>query len=315
MTAGRKPLATKAADPNEPVVLEAEFSSAMEGMRQEGKSLSLAGSQHAATVRAVAAQFGYQLPAECVDPDLIQRDISSNMRRTAEAMLQVGLGLIVLKEACQHGEFMARLGVLGFEPSVARRYMTVASKLSKRATSHVLLKAIDSQSKLLELIVLDDEQLEEFELTGQTGELKLDDVATMSVKELRAKVRELKGEVESKEGLLTTRSKNIDALEERLARMKKAPPDEVRLELQRNATSKFNDAVGALRGQFSDSIRVLVEHAAESGTEADTAFMAGLVGQVQVALNTLRDTYGIPDIAPALIPDWVNDPSFENFAG
>lgn len=298
----------------EPDLDQPRIENAMVTMRQEGQSLSLAESQHAATVRAVAAQVGYQLPAECVDPDLIQRDISANMRRSVEACLEVGRGLTVLKAACQHGMFMARLDVLGIDRSVAVRFMQAAHKFSNVASTHHLTKAIGNQTKLFEMLVLDDEQLEELELTGQTGELKLDDVATMSVKELRAKVRELKGEVESKEGLLTTRSKNIDALEERLARMKKAPPDEVRLELQRNATSQFNDALGAVKGTFSDSIRVLVEHARETGTDADTAFMAGLVGEMQAAITTLRDTYGIPDIAPALIPDWVNDPAFENFA-
>lgn len=168
----------------------------LEEAGEAAKQLAVIHSQQEATVRAVAAQLGYQLPADCTDPDLIQRDIAANMRRTAEAMVQVGLGLICLKEACQHGEFLARLEVLRFEPRVAQRYMQVAKKLSNASTSSHLLKVIDSQSKLLELIVLDDEQIEELELTGQTGELQLDDIATMSVKELRAAVRETRADLE-----------------------------------------------------------------------------------------------------------------------
>ncbi|MFV9605255.1 hypothetical protein ACNUIU_33560 [Pseudomonas aeruginosa] len=38
--------------------------------------------EHDNQVRAVAAQLGYQLPADCTDPDLIQRDIAANMRRS-----------------------------------------------------------------------------------------------------------------------------------------------------------------------------------------------------------------------------------------
>ena len=129
----------------------------LEEAGEAAKQLAVIQSQQEATVRAVAAQLGYQLPADCTDPDLIQRDIAANMRRTAEAMVQVGLGLICLKEACQHGEFLARLEVLRFEPRVAQRYMQVAKKLSNASTSSHLLKVIDSQSKLLELIVLDDE--------------------------------------------------------------------------------------------------------------------------------------------------------------
>jgi len=212
MTAGRKSLVAKQTEQDEPIVLEQEFSSAMDNMRREGQSLTLAESQRQATVRVVALRVGYQLPGDCADPGLIQRDVASNMRRTAEAMLQVGLGLICLKEACQHGEFLARLEVLRFEPRAAQKYMQVASRLSNAPSTARLLKVVESQTKLLELIVLDDEQLEELELTGQTGELKLDDVATMSVKELRAKVRELKGDVAAKEEVLSRRAKQVGGL-------------------------------------------------------------------------------------------------------
>lgn len=235
------------------------------------------------------------------------------MRRTAEAMLQVGLGLLVLKEACRHGEFVARLQVLGFEPRVAQKYMQVARRLSNAPSTAHLLKAVESQTKLLELIVLDDEQLEELELTGQTGELKLDDVATMSVKELRAKVRELKGDVAAKEEVLTRRSDQINALEEKLSRAKKMPADEVLAEIQSEATAMLNDTRGALIGKFAACVEAIDAHHAEHGGDS-AVFLAGLVGQLQVDLNALRDRFGIPDVAPAMIPEWVNDPAFATLA-
>lgn len=124
---------------------------------------------------------------------VIQRDISANMRRSVEACLEVGRGLTVLRAACDHGSFTARLDVLWIEPRVAQRFMATSRKFSNATTSS-LLKAAGTQSKLFEMLVLDDEQLEELELTGQTGELKLDDVASMSQKELRAALRELRKE-------------------------------------------------------------------------------------------------------------------------
>lgn len=168
----------------------------LEEAGEAAKQLAVIQSQQEATVRAVAAQLGYQLPADCTDPDLIQRDIATNMRRTVESMIEVGRGLLVLKEACPYGEFQKRLDVLGFEQRAARRYMQVVAKFAKRSTSTVLLEAADTQSKLLEMLVLDDEQLEELEQTGQTGELQLDDIATMSIKELRAAVRETRADLE-----------------------------------------------------------------------------------------------------------------------
>lgn len=166
------------------VVIEME---AVEQSIDAANSLALITAQHHSAVRAVATQLGYSL--DSVDPDLIQRDIASNMRRSVEACLEVGKGLRVLKEACGHGNFMARLEVLGIDDAVAQKFMQAAKKFANTSTSR-LLGTVKNQSTLFEMLVLDDEQLEELELTGQTGELALDDVATMSVKELRAKLRQ-----------------------------------------------------------------------------------------------------------------------------
>lgn len=174
-------------------------------------ALAVANQQQDARVRAVALRVGYQLPADSTDPDLIQRDIAANMRRSVESCLEVGRGLIALKEACAHGQFMSRLDVLGIEDRVARRFMQSALKFTNRASTPVL-KAAGNQTKLFEMLVLDDDQIEELELTGQTGELKLDDVATMSVKELRTKLRELRHKDEATQRLLDDKNKKLDEL-------------------------------------------------------------------------------------------------------
>ncbi len=291
---------------DETVIIEERTAASLELMREETQSHALAESQHQAHVRAVAAKIGYQLPSDCADPDLIQRDVAVNMRRTAEAMLQVGLGLICLKEACQHGEFRARLEVLRFEPSVASRYMKVARKLSNVATSQHLLKVIDNQSKLLELIVLDDEQLEELALTGETGELKLDDLPSMSVKELRAAIRELRAEKEANEKLLAYKSKMLDEA----ALIKAAPVNEQLEAMRADAMANMRDCRGSLIGKVTDALVSFDEHSRAHGVEVDLAFMAGIVGQLQADLTALRDRLGIPDVTPALIPEWVSDPEF-----
>ncbi|MGA0610540.1 hypothetical protein [Caldimonas sp. KR1-144] len=166
---------------------------ALQKLDADVKQLVAIDSQAEAHVRAVALRIGYQLPADSTDPDLIQRDIAANMRRSVEACLEVGRGLTALKAACQHGQFLARLEVLGIEPRVTQRFMQAALKFANASTAP-LLKAAGTQSKLFELLVLDDEQIEELALTGQTGELALDDVATMSVKELRAEVRQVRAD-------------------------------------------------------------------------------------------------------------------------
>lgn len=247
-----------------------------------------------ARVRAVAVSLGYQLPADATDPDLIQRDISANMRRSVEACLEVGKGLAVLKAACDHGQFAARLDVLGIDKYVAARFMQSAGKFSKLPTS-ATLKAIGNQSKLFEMLVLDDEQIEELELTGQTGELSLDDVATMSVKELRAALREAREEKGAVEKVLADKNTANDKLRAQLKRIQAAPPDEQLLALQREATSIMNDALGAIRGQLRQALIALQNH----GEDDNSLFAAGLVGQLQGDLTALREEFQLPDVSTA----------------
>lgn len=274
-----------------PVLNEAAF----ERLGQNTNELVLMQAQHESAVRAIALQVGYQLPAECTDPDLIQRDISANMRRSVEACLEVGRGLAVLKTACGHGNFMARLDVLGIEMHVASRFVSAATRFSNLPTSANLTRAIGNQSKLFEILVLDDGQMEELELTGQTGDLKLDEIATMSVKELRTALREARAEGSANQSILDKKNSTIDRLEREKKRIQAAPPNEVLADLQREATAIMNDALGAVRGGMRQALIALKNH----GDEDHSLFMAGLVGQVQADLAALREEFHLPDVSNA----------------
>ena len=115
--------ATKTQEPVTDVVLN---QGAVTVIEQTQDALAVEDQQMQARVRAVALQVGYQLPGDCIDPDLIQRDIAANMRRSVEACLEVGRGLATLKAACLHGSFAARLEVLGVEARVAQKFMQSA---------------------------------------------------------------------------------------------------------------------------------------------------------------------------------------------
>lgn len=302
-TPGRKKTAPTAPEVLDPVA-EQQTGQALATMRQDATAQSLAVSQHDAAVRAVAAQVGYQLPADCTDPDLIQRDISANMRRSVEACLEVGRGLRVLKEACEHGNFVARLEVLGLDRTVAVRFMQAATKFSNVATSHHLTKAVGTQSKLFELLVLDDEQIEELERAGQTGELSLDDVATMSVKELRAKLRETRAELKFTEEISAEKTQRIETLQREAKRINPVPPDEQRAELLKEVSTHVNTALGMLNGAVAQSFAVLSDHDAMAGQDS-LQIMAGYVAQLQQAIHALRDDYNLSDFVGDGTPEWM----------
>ena len=270
--------------------------------------LAVLHTQQEATVRAVAAQLGYQLPADCTDPDLIQRDIAANMRRSVEACLEVGRGLRVLKEACEHGQFTARLDVLGIDKYVASRFMQSAAKFSK-LPSNATLKAIGNQTKLFEMLVLDDEQIEELELTGQTGELKLDDIATMSVKELRGALRETRAQVEDKERVLADKSTRMDQLTEELVRTKRrvnaATPVDIGEEIRREAGEAAFEIEALVRGKLHATLKALLDHGDDNGLDHDD-FTAGLLCQVEKSLRQLRGEFSIKEAPDGDdVPAWI----------
>jgi predicted transposase YbfD/YdcC len=268
---------------------------AFEKLDIDARELTLVKSQHDSAVRAVAQQLGYQLPADCTDPDLIQRDIRANMRRSVEACLEVGRGLGVLKVACGHGNFVDRLDILGIDRFVAARFIAAAAKFTNVRSNAHFLEAVGTQTKLLEMLVLDDEQIEELALTGQTGELDLDDVATMSVKELRTNLREMKQEKQATDHLMADKNKKIDQLKAQARRIEKLPPDEQLQQLLQEAAAITRDAMGAVRGGVRQALIAIKNH----GTDDNSVIMAGLVGQVQADLNALREEFNLPDVSNA----------------
>jgi hypothetical protein len=258
-----------------------------------------------ASVRALAVQLGYQLPADCTDPDLIQRDIAANMRRSVEACLEVGRGLRVLKAACEHGNFMARLDVLGVDDGVARKFMQAATKFASRSTP--MLKAIGNQSKLFELLLLDDEQIDELELSGQTGELRLDDVASMSVKELRAALRETRESYSAQGEVMARKNSELDETRQTLEKTRRQvaamTPDERAKALRQEVAALAYEAETDITGKLREGFNKLAEHAEAHGVD-HRSFKASLVRQLETLLAAIRSEFHLPEDMEGA-PDWL----------
>ena len=124
-------------------------------------------------------------------------------------MLAAGRALLVVREHIHHGEWNEFLDRLSIDRTLAKRMQQAALKFSNGATSHHLLEAAGNKSKLIELLVLDDDQVAELNEGGTVAGITLDDVATMSVSDLRKTLREARAEAEANDKLLsekTTRS-------------------------------------------------------------------------------------------------------------
>ena len=130
-------------------------------------STAIALSEHEADIVArrqlTVAEFGEGLPYV---PEHYEHEIRRELRRGCEAFIRAGRLLVVVQECAPHGEWLGMLDRIGVEESQARRMMTAARRLANRATSHDLVAAAKTQSKLIELLSLPEEEFGELVDTG-----------------------------------------------------------------------------------------------------------------------------------------------------
>lgn len=154
-------------------------------------AVALATAQAEAKTRALAQQLRYE---GSLLPEALENSAREAIRRINMSVFELGAYLLLLRSECPHGDFMARLERLDLEPRVAQRYMQITQRFAPNASAPTYLMGL-SKGKLAEMLVLDDEQIDELALTGKTGELAADDLATMSVRELRESCRRERAKV------------------------------------------------------------------------------------------------------------------------
>lgn len=281
--------ATRGRTPNQPATpATVQLKPGMaDDLVQAQNELAVLDQQQATRVRAVASQLKYE---GSLNPDALENGARDAIRRINLAVFELGGYLLMLREASVHGAFLPTLERLELEPRVAQQYMQITNRFAVAKTSSHL--AALGKSKLMEMLVLDQEQLEEFALTGQTGEFKLDDVASMSVRELRKALRDIRQEKAAVEKVLEHKNKQIDSLQ----LVQVLPFDDKRAEVEKKATHVMRDCLGAVRGGLRQAL-VALNDAPDYASKG--VFMAGLVGAVQADLAALREEFNLPDVSSA----------------
>lgn len=170
--------------------------------------LALINSEKADNANALAEQLDYD---GAMTVSGLEEEIRFYQRRTVEACLELGKRLLIFKELTPHGEFAIRTELLGISDRMSRKFMSATLKFSKRNSSSVLLAA-GTQTKLLELVVLDDEEIDALESGESVRGLKLDTIETMSVSELKKALREAKANAEAQSRVMADKNAKIDEL-------------------------------------------------------------------------------------------------------
>jgi chromosome segregation ATPase len=183
-----------------------------------------------------------------------------------------------------------------------------------------LLPKIDSQTKLFELLVLDDEEIAELAESGMTGELALDDVATMSVKELRAALRESRAEREAFEKRSEKSAARTQALESELEHLRMTPAtisraaEEAAREAGAAAAERDRLKKAASPHEIQKSVEELEGRIGEWAAFAETCGQPVTPGEAEIlrgqirnlcrAAMNLRDGFDAAHPLPDEKPEW-----------
>lgn len=248
-------------------------------------------------------------------PEHYEAEIRGALRTGCEAFLRAGRLLAVARECAAHGEWLGMLERLGIESRQAQRMVDAAKRMSNASTSTHLTKAIGTQSKLIELLSLPDDQFAELAETGKTGDLGADEIANMSTRELRIAVRKARQKAESADADLSHANAEIAETKRRLnaanRHWARATPDEQIKSQYMGITGVVLEILSLItsRGAPGAEISSLRERMAELITDPGIdrrhdLFIAGKIAEIERELHVLRDEFYIPH-------DCVGDPRIE----
>lgn len=278
----------------------------------DGLSVSLnAMSEHRLEIMQ---QFGDGLPYE---RDRIVHETRFYMAQSAEAMLEAGKRLVILKENEPHGDF---IDIVESQLSLSKRTAQVMMQASLKYLSPKLepkaqALALLGKTKLFELMTEDDEDLVELADGGTIAGMSLDDIDRMTSRELKAALREARETNAAQQRVLADKNEKIDSLSTKLekkSRIQPPKPDEEVKRLRAEVTALAVEAESAIAVRLSSAFETLCAYCAENMIDTPRDFMAGLVCQLESTARSLRSTFDLPDEPTGnAAPSWLTDPTPE----
>ena len=232
------------------------------------------------------------------------------VRQTMEGMFELGRALIIIKEHTPHGRF-AEIAEkeFGLGRRESQRLMNATLRFIDPKMKQAQPKLMTlGKSKLLELLVEDDDTLLELAEGGEVNGNTFDDVDRMTIKELRVALRESRETAEAKDKVIADKNKKVDELAEKLSKKqtgdKEPKPADVGIEL----TMQLGSLEVGIRSQIS-RLREMFEQMAAHGEAHGfdhRAKMVGTLNQIILDCEQLRESYALPTEAPTdNVPEWL----------
>ncbi len=234
------------------------------------------------------------------------------VRQTMEGMFELGRALIIIKEHTPHGRF-AEIAEqeFGLGRRESQRLMNATLRFmdpKMKQAQPQLMKL--GKSKMLELLVEDDDTLLEFAEGGEINGNTLDDVDRMTVKELRVALRESRETAEAKDKVIADKNKKVDELAEKLAKKQTGVKEPKAEDVGSDLLMMLSSLEVSIRSQVSrlkELFDQLNAHREAHGFD-HRAKMVGTLNQIILDCETLRESYALPTKAPTDdVPEWLAD--------
>ena len=233
------------------------------------QTTEIAISTHTQKLGNLALSLGYE---GALTVGALEDEIRFYQQRSVEAVLELGKRLLILKEITPHGEFTKRIEMLGISKRTAQRFMSVVLKFSK-TTSMSLLEKSGNGTKLLELMVLDDDDIDVIDQGGSIGDVSLDTIETMSVRELKKALRDAKADIDAKEQVIKTKDQKANELLAENAKLKSPAQIKKRAEteqqqLTKKALEELDSACATMHNdvvRFTNNINSILDAINEHG--------------------------------------------------
>lgn len=259
---------------------------------------------HSQQATEALSRIGYDEP---YDRERVVQETRFYMGQSAEAMLEAGRRLIVLKECEPHGVFTDIVeNRLKINLRTAQRMMAAATKfimnpaLGAKATALSLL----GTTKLLELMTESDEDLAELAEGGTVAGMTLDEIDRMTTRELKAALREAKEDLQSKNKMLDKKNRVIDALEVEKNLIQTLTPSETVKRLRREAFSCMGDISSAIGAQLQVAVQRLLDEDRDSNIS--TAYQ--LLSHLKRQIYGMFDEFGIPsEMGGDIDRSWIDE--------
>ncbi|EKP2011522.1 DUF3102 domain-containing protein [Salmonella enterica] len=256
---------------------------------------------------AIMEQFGEGLPYERTR---VIHEAKFYMSQSAEAMLEAGKRLVILKENEPHGDFTEIVtSQLGMAERTARLIMQAAMKYcSPQLDTKRQALAVLGKTKLFELMTEDDEELAELTEGGTVAGMTLDDIDRMTSRELRKALRESKEDLAASRKLNAEKSHEINELKE--TQFRTVDPDGVIQKWIHDFGEEHEKFLRTFISTVPFFFQKLEDDYNNRGI-SHMGLMAGLLHDIEREIASVRAQFDIPELNT---PDtsWMNGSSEED---